>query len=252
MSKNEVTVFDTESLVFSSECVGKDLSISVALPRNYSEKKSYPVIYVLDGDGAFTLVESIIRPLMFSKEMPEALIVAIGYGLVPGTDEMMARRALDLTPTRDHNEEMDSGGGKEFLDFITDELMPLINERYRSDPDNCTLAGHSFGGLFAFYTMFTRTDSFNRYVSASPSIWWDDEVLRKYEENFRGSETPVYLYLAIGGREKRVALFKDFTAGLTGEKYGNFRITSEVIRDSEHLSMLPVAYSFGFRAVFQK
>ena len=44
--------------------------------------------------------------------------------------------------------------GREFLQFIADELSPYIEKNYRARETGRVLAGHSFGGLFALYALF--------------------------------------------------------------------------------------------------
>ncbi len=39
-------------------------------------------------------------------------------------------------------------GASNFYAFVTAELIPFIESRYRIDPDTRTLAGHSYGGFF--------------------------------------------------------------------------------------------------------
>ncbi len=62
------------------------------------------------------------------------------------------------------------------------ELIPYVNRAYRVDPDDKTIMGLSFSGLFPTYLLFTETDLFEHYVIVSPSLWWDDGVIFCYEE----------------------------------------------------------------------
>ncbi|MET0427971.1 MAG: alpha/beta hydrolase-fold protein, partial [Microvirga sp.] len=41
--------------------------------------------------------------------------------------------------------------------------------------------GHSFGGLFALHTLFTRPALFQTIIAASPTIHWDDSALLRQE-----------------------------------------------------------------------
>ena len=38
--------------------------------------------------------------------------------------------------------------------------------------------------VLSLYTLFTRTDSFDAYIAASPSIYWADEVIFDYENSY--------------------------------------------------------------------
>lgn len=64
---------------------------------------------------------------------------------------------------------------KEFLDFITDNLMPYLNETYSFDTDNSTLFGHFQGGVFTHYAAFNydlyENKPFMNYIIGSPAFW---------------------------------------------------------------------------------
>ena len=66
------------------------------------------------------------------------------------------------------------GGAGSFLRFIRQELMPFIQSSYPVRPEEKAIAGSSFGGLFALYTLFHHPDTFNCYIIGSPSIGWDE------------------------------------------------------------------------------
>lgn len=172
----------------------------IYLPPNYDNNKfgkaHYPVIYLLDGDTNFSLTVGIHQSFTrgMYNTMPECIIVGI-----PNTD-----RSRDLTPTkssliRDGKEMFTkSGGGENFTMFLAEELMPLIDNQYRTNGYNI-LIGHSFGGLLGMNTLLHHTTLFNAYILLDPSFWWDNKLMyREAEEtwsskNFKGRS----LYIAM-------------------------------------------------------
>jgi predicted alpha/beta superfamily hydrolase len=46
------------------------------------------------------------------------------------------------------------------------------------------LFGHSFGALFALHAVYTAPVSFDAYLAASPSSWWNDGFLLQVEKQF--------------------------------------------------------------------
>lgn len=70
-----------------------------------------------------------------------------------------------------------TGGADDFLEFLAEELKPALARAFPIDPDESTLAGQSFGGMFALYALLTRPDTFQRYLAVSPSLWWNDHAL---------------------------------------------------------------------------
>ena len=63
-----------------SSIMGRDYTIYVGLPRDYSAETNYPVVYVLDGDYMTMLVWSLADVLAFFDTIPPVIVVGIGYG----------------------------------------------------------------------------------------------------------------------------------------------------------------------------
>jgi hypothetical protein len=90
-----------------------------------------------------------------------------------------------------------TGGRDAFLAFITTELMPYINQKYRNNGMNI-LFGHSMGGLFAMYALLKSPQSFTGYILADPSFWWDHNELQTMarEKLARLPDTAKFLFIA--------------------------------------------------------
>jgi predicted alpha/beta superfamily hydrolase len=192
-----VTIPDTERRMLSSSVVDQEFSIYVALPYSYTkESKAYPVVYVLDANGMFGMVTETVRLLAY-EGLPDDIIVGIGYPVGTYT-ATLGLRTRDMTPTEvdaawydefiSHFSEQPAyagaGGAAHFLRIIREELMPLVNTNYRTMPEDSMLMGDSFGGLFSLYALFSQPDTFQRYVIGSPSVWWDNEVILRFEKDF--------------------------------------------------------------------
>ena len=121
--------------------------------------------------------------------------VADDITLVPALAS--APRAVDLTPTEDRDWEVihaaalpdrpapeGSGGAAGFLRFLRQELIPSIDAEFRTNEGDRTLYGHSFGGLFAIHALLNGEETFQRFITGSPSLWWDDEVTFQHEEAY--------------------------------------------------------------------
>ena len=66
--------------------------------------------------------------------------------------------------------------------FAERDRNPL--KRFKVDPDQRSLVGHSFGGMFGVYALFTRPALFQHVVAVSPSLWWRDRYLMAPERAF--------------------------------------------------------------------
>src|SRR5687767_11287041 len=132
-------------------------STFVAEPAGYR----LPVIYVLDGNGMFPLAAQIASSMVTFGAPPAVLVVSIGYPADPALTRAetiknrLAWRTRDLTPPPAAADAGESGGAPQFLAFIEQDLKPFIASRYPIDGSDQTLVGHSFGGLFAAWTLLT-------------------------------------------------------------------------------------------------
>jgi len=180
--------------VVKSEILEQDRPILVYLPPDYEEKKkSYPVMYLLDGRGNFHHTTACVAFLARNRRIPEMIVIGI-----PNTDD----RTRDLTPETTTGKERfpTSGGAENMLSFIEKELIPYVDEKYRTE-DYKTLVGHSFGGLFVTHTFLHYPDIFNSYISISPSLWWDNQKMVKEQTDafFEERQDLVgYLYMTMG------------------------------------------------------
>jgi len=133
---------------------------------------TYPVLYLLDGPGHFHAVTGMLKNLGDNGIVPRMVVVGI-----PNTD-----RTRDLTPTHmdvmfgDSSIVKTSGGGAKFMDFMEKELIPYVDNNYPVTGYR-TFVGHSFGGLAAVYSLFSRPQLFSNYVAIDPSLWWDDWLM---------------------------------------------------------------------------
>ncbi|WP_313284768.1 alpha/beta hydrolase [Stutzerimonas kunmingensis] len=199
-----------------SQRTGKDYRIFVSEPRHAPPPGGYPVLYVLDGNALFPGLAIQAQAL---EDRPDpnlrdsVLVVGIGY---PGEALYdFKARAEDYTPKADDRQRLPgrepppSGGADDFLAFIEDELKPQIAQRYPVDARRQTLFGHSYGGLFTLYTLFTKPQAFQGYVAASPSIWWYqgyvERTLEAFERQLADQPVAARLLVTAGGAEQPAA-----------------------------------------------
>lgn len=180
-----------EKVSIYSKILQEERAYTVKLPSSYdfhqftsSIPAHFPVLYVLDGDEYFKIVSATADYLSNGQNgnymMPEHIVVAIS-----NTDRMR-----DLTPTSTQHAvdgtELPApigGGADKFLDFIEQELIPEIEDSYRTMPYR-TIAGHSIGGLLALYAPIAKPELFNAVISIDPSLWWNDQSLLNKAERY--------------------------------------------------------------------
>jgi predicted alpha/beta superfamily hydrolase len=186
----------TSSRRIKSSKTDREYQVSVALPRGYeASTASYPVLFALDANGELGTVVETARLLQLEGLIPELVVVGIGYPVGHYFDAI-GKRVLDLTVSEDPEfqatliktlpafpEPDGTGGAALFLQFLTEELIPLMEKEYRVDPSNRALLGHSFGGLFAFYALLHGEGGFHRFLVSSPALWWDDRVVGSFDSS---------------------------------------------------------------------
>ena len=163
---------------FHSNVLQEDRTVLVRLPEGYERaEERYPVLYALDGEFFFFQVSSVVNYLselgyIRNQPIPQMVVVAI----------VNVDRNRDYTPTyaprQNQLEFPTSGKAEKFLKFMSSELFPLIESRYRTQPYR-VLTGWSLGGLFTVYTYLEHPDLFSAYLAVSPSMWWDKDLFVK-------------------------------------------------------------------------
>ncbi|KAB8238762.1 alpha/beta hydrolase [Aspergillus alliaceus] len=144
-------------------------------------------VYLVDGNAMFLSATDVTRRQeSLRPNKPSTIVVGIGY---PLKDSVYGPgRSLDLTPPCDHYTPPDGpdgkprpephGGADRFLSFINHILRPFIATVFPNVSFARTaLFGHSYGGLFVLNTLFTNPTSFDTYLVASPSIWWNEKFI---------------------------------------------------------------------------
>ena len=245
-----VTIPNSEVRTIKSTSTGRSYDLYVRKPVDYDKNKQqkYPVLYLLDGQWDFKLLDSVIGWLLYDKVMPDILVVGIAYsGEHP---DYGALRAIDYTPVP--GDVNGSGEGPKFLSFLKAELIPLIEANYRADPARRILGGHSFGGLFTLYAMFTDPSLFWGYLAGSPDIVFANNFIVRQEEEFAKThkDLPVRVFFATGGGESLVTPGIAFVRTFAGRNYNGLHWDGRVIEGEDHAGSKPEFYSLGLRFLF--
>jgi hypothetical protein len=232
---------------------GRDNDLYIHLPSDYGREttKKYPVLYILDGQWDFKLMDSVLGGLVYDKFAPEMILVGITYsGENPDYDGL---RAMDYTPTATPQVK-GSGNGPNFLKFLKTELIPFIETNYRADPARRVLQGSSYGGLFTMYALFADPGLFSSYLAASPAVPYDNGYVLKQEAEFARThkELPVRLFLAVGGAEGLANPVKEFMQTLQSRGYKGLKLETRVIEGERHAGNKPEAYNRGLRFLFSE
>jgi len=247
----EFVIAGSQVIKINSSIAGQEYVLHVNLPQNYSDtSKTFPVVYLLDSQWDFPLITAIYGDQYYDGFMPSTIIVGITWGGEnPNYDK---RRAFDLTPT-DNSQPTQFGNAEKFLSFIKKEAIPFIDSKYRTNKNNRTLAGHSFGGLFTLYALFTEPGLFNQYIPGSPAFSWDNGSLHKYFKKFSkiNLSHPVTVYAYVGEYED-VPGFEKLTAAIRECKMKGLELETQIVKGSGHAGTKPEGYNRGLQYAFKR
>jgi len=249
IASKQYSLYNAIEKYMYSEVVADSFYILVSIPDDYySTDKRYPVLYVLDGDIAFGMAASIARYLQIGENIPELIIVGIGYGSLDKSAGEKRRR--DYRPTQ-------AGDAENFLNFLEEELLPFIDNNYRTVPGERAINGYSIGGLFGLYTLFTKPEIFNRYIIGSPSLTWDNYSIYNFEESSseKIGEKKIGLFISVGSEESDEKYFEPIDGLVTQiqeRNYTGVTLEAKVFDGSTHLMGPPESLTHGLISIFNK
>lgn len=163
-----------ETFTIQSKALGETRRINVYRPQPWGldPKTPLPVLYMPDGGIGedFLHVAGLVQVLTGNGSMRPFLLVGI---------ENTERRRDMTGPSRDPEDQKIApriGGSAAYRDFLRDELMPQIRQRYATT-DERALIGESLAGLFVIETLLQEPALFNSYIALDPSLWWNHGAL---------------------------------------------------------------------------
>jgi uncharacterized protein len=136
-----------------------------------------------------------------------------------------------------------------------------MDRLYRVDRDDTCLAGFSLAGLFVLQTLFRHADSFQRYVAASPSLWWHERVIfdldREYAARHRDLSKSLCLSagslerLSFRGAPDMVSNVAAMVEALAGRKYPSLRLNALILAGESHTTGIAPSFVKGLLRVFR-
>lgn len=166
-----------------------DRELKVQLPRNYEENSEmfYPLILTLDGDYLFEVVAGNADYVAYWDDMPEALVVGVNQN---------ETRADDLFIS--DNTFFPINSGAQFFEFISDELIPFLEDNYRLN-DFKVAVGHGDSANYIQFFAFKNKPVFQAYIALSPSLTpYMTDNLTSFLSDIK---TPLFYYMATGTKD---------------------------------------------------
>ncbi len=194
--------------------VTKKRHVRVWLPGSYdfADDKRYPVIYFSDGQNLVDRhlsaygdwhLDRVIRDLK-EEGYEEPILVGIDCPVNP------KERGNELNPPYKvrylrARKEVSNPYGDKYVNYIADELKPLIDSLFKTLPDkeHTAIGGSSMGGIMAFWGFLSRPELFGFSLSFSPPFFFysKKDLKRICAENNLNPERNGKIFLYVGGKD---------------------------------------------------
>ncbi len=234
-----------------SRIFGNSRTLRVLLPAGYdlpeNRERRYPVLYMLDGQNLFDAclsdvshrewgADETVDRLVAEKRLPPLIVV--------GVDHAGKERPKEYLPYKDYvgNPTMAEPAGRRFPDFLTDEVMPLVDARYRTltGHDNTGIGGSSYGGVAALYALLAKPNVFGYGLVESPTMWIGMGQLVRDTSPLVA--LPVRVFFGFGGREgddpkivaRMISLIRSVEANFRAAGYDDSNIRFVVDPEAAH------------------
>ena len=210
--KDHTVIGWLEIVPFQSKIFHNTRMLRVLVPANYfsphNAHRSYPVLYLQDGQNLFDEatsskgewhVDETVEHLVGSFKIPPMFVI--------GIDNAGDTRSSEYLPYPDPLNDKDgvadekSFQGKEYARFLTTEVMPFIEKRYRISRGamNTGIGGASYGGVITLYTALQYPNVFGHVLVESPELWIGKNQLIKDAQTAK--QLPYKMYIGIGTAE---------------------------------------------------
>jgi predicted alpha/beta superfamily hydrolase len=215
-----------------STIFGNVRTIRVLLPPGYGDAankdRHYPVLYMLDGQNVFDAclsdvshhewsVDETVQQLITENRIPPMIVVGVDHAGKDRAHEYLPYKDFDFQP------DMDEPAGRRFPDFLTNEVMPLVDGQYRTlqGRPNTGIGGSSYGGVATLYALLAKPGAFGYGLIESPSMFIGMGQLVRDTSPLVA--LPVKVFMAFGGKEAPNPVISEKMIGLTRQIESNFR-----------------------------
>jgi enterochelin esterase family protein len=188
-----------EQFEFSSKLLDNTRRVYVYLPVAYDDDRGrrFGSLYVHDG-GEY----------LERTKMANVLDNLSAEGQIPGLVTVM------VDPV---NRMQEYWANDRYLEFLCSELLPEIEQRYRTEPDRKArgIMGASLGGLISVYAALSRPDLFSLVAGQSSALMIQEEKLASMVHPTRAS---FRFYFDVGKYEPRFIPAHERLIGLLKQK----------------------------------
>jgi enterochelin esterase-like enzyme len=150
----------------SSKHLDVEKKALVYLPPDFDKSRKYPALFLHDGDDYFSLgrIATQANQLIYEHKINPIIMIAI-----PVEKKL---RSAEYSPIGDRN--------AAHINFMTDELLPYIQDRYPINMENLVVGGSSLGGTVSLHMAMEHPSIWNRVLAQSGAFF--PETIAKLTE----------------------------------------------------------------------
>lgn len=227
---------EVEIVPLTSSVFNNTRNVRVYLPPGYGNtSERYSVLYLTDGIASFHAynLERVADSLIQNRIIAPLIIVGIDNGGSTAESTNPIRdRANEYLPWPDLAETDQRlinpvPEGKKFPQFFFQEVVPLINSKYRTRKGhkNIALGGASYGALISLYTAATNSGKLGGLLLESPSLYVHNQQI--FTERLEGI-MKMKIYIGIGTEEGETATIQQMAVDGCERLYRTTESTNDV------------------------
>lgn len=216
----------------TSRRFGNTRTIRVLVPAGYDRPENasmrYPVLYLLDGQNLFDACLSDVSHHEWQVDETVGRLVAEGRippMIVVGIDHAGRDRGYEYLPYRDYlfGDDAREPAGRRFPDFLVDEVLPLVNQRYRTLTGrlHTGIGGSSYGAAAALFALLAKPSHFGVGLIESASL--EIGAGQLVRDTSPLVAPPMRVFFGFGGREADDPKTNELLIGLLRTVESHFR-----------------------------
>ena len=213
-----------------SQKLEEDRIIKISLPPNYAKNKDkkYPLLFLLDGNYLFNAFDGALSYGYYWDDLPEVIIVAVNQG---------RKELREADCAIDQETGLPIEKGAKFFDFLSLELLPAIENKYRISPYRI-IAGHDFTAGFMNLFLYKDNPFFNGYIAMSPELGPAMEA--RLPERLANVKKPYFYYLSSADGDLKNVLkpIADLDKNMQSIKNPNLYYQFDNFKEASHYSLV--------------
>lgn len=197
-----------------------------------------------------SLAVPIVLGQIWDGMLPDMIVVGVGKQ-ISSLDEWWPVRGRDYAPVA-LSASPGSGHADEFRDCLREELIPYVEQHFRTDPSDRTLWGHSLGGAFVLHLLLQPDTTFQRCIATSPAVVLDGQRLIDIDDvaDAEALSTTVLFVSAGSLDEDHLPHIEAVRDALRLRDNRGLQFNYALLEGQHHISAAPGGFLTGIQSVF--